>query len=118
MPVRRRLGQGPARFARDVLRHVRSNGADGWHRIDEMTGYDGAGIRPDEWRLPDQHLVENAAERVEIAAVVHVLFAVGLLGAHVSRRPHGQAGLRDTVTTGRGHGQCNAEVGDDRVTGL
>ena len=51
------------------------------------------GIGP-EWRLSAQHVIERDAQRVEIATVVQG-FSLGLLRAHVQRRAHRRARLRD-----------------------
>ena len=48
---------------------------------------------PGERRLAGQHLVEHAAERVDVGAGVDVALAARLLGAHVGRRADGEAGL-------------------------
>ena len=77
----------------------------GDHRLNR-----GSGVR----RLARQHLVEQAAEAVDIGPGVEAAFAGGLLRAHVARGAEGEAGLRHPVAAGVAHGQRDAEVGDQR----
>ena len=47
-----------------------------------------------EWRLAGEHLIAGDAERIDVASRIE-RFALDLLGAHVQRRAHRHAGLRE-----------------------
>ncbi len=64
----------------------------GGHGLD-VAGHHHHGVLVDEGRVPDQHLVEQDAERVEIAAGVE-RSALRLLGGHVAGGAEDRAGLR------------------------
>ena len=70
---------------------------------------------PGERRLADEHLVQHAAEAVDVAPGVDVLAAERLLRAHVVRRADGHAGLGQLLAAGLAHRPRDAEVGDQRV---
>ena len=74
--------------------------------------------RPRERRLADEHLVQHASERVEVAPPVHRL-AGGLLGAHVRRACRPIAPICVSVEPVRRCGVrqrlADPEVGDERV---
>ena len=77
---------------------------------DDLLGR-GAGMR----RVPGEHLVEHAAERVDVAPGGDLLLGGGLLGAHVVRRAERHAGLGHPAA-GRGtQRQRDAEVGHHRA---
>ena len=57
--------------------------------------------RAGERRLAGEHLVQHAAEAVEVAPPVDRRVAAGLLGAHVGRRADGEAGLGEPLAAGR-----------------
>ena len=80
----RQLGQRPGHDRR----HHRGRAAERGRGLREMLRGDGLRTGPVEWRLAGQHLVEHAAERVDVTARIHEAFAAGLLGAHVHRRSH------------------------------
>ena len=66
-------------------------------------------------RRAGEHLVEHAAQGIEIAPAIHVLVAGRLLGAHVRRRSHGEAGARRAHLARQLDHVRDAEVGDVRV---
>ncbi len=66
-------------------------------------------------RLPGQHLVEHAAQRVDVAPGGDLLLGGGLLGAHVVRRAEAEAGLGHPAARRGAHGQGDAEVGHHRA---
>ncbi len=90
-----------------VERTVRSVG----HRIDGMPRHDGLHRRALERRISREHLVEQAAERVDVAARVDVALSRRLLRAHVARRPQRQPGLGQFLAAHRAHRPCDTEVG-------
>ena len=65
-------------------------------------------------RMARQHLVQHAAERVDVGARGDLLLGGRLLGAHVVRRAERQAGLGHPPAGRRAHRQRDAEVGDHR----
>ena len=71
-------------------------------RLQAVPRHDRGERRSSERGLPDEHLVEGAAERVDIGAAVHLPGLVPLFGGHVHRRPHGGSRLRQTIGTGGG----------------
>jgi hypothetical protein len=84
----RRLGQHP--------RHDRLRGA------------------PGERRVADQHLVGDAAQRVDVGAGGDLALAHRLLRAHVGRRPERHAGLGHAGAAGLARGERDPEVGHQR----
>ncbi len=70
-----------------------------------------------EWRLAGQHLVQHAAETVEVAPAVDGLVTGCLLGAHVSGRTDRHARARECGDTlrRRAHRLADAEIGHHRV---
>ena len=106
----RSTGSWPGRGQRVVHRlgHVAGDAHLG-NGGDEPLGDDRLGRGAGEWRLPGQHLVQDAGQAVQVGAAVHVGRAGSLLGAHVGRRAHYHAGLGE-----RGVGAqrlADAEVG-------
>ncbi len=66
-------------------------------------------------RLPDQHLVQHAAQRVDVRRWSDVLFPRGLLGAHVVGGANAQTCLGEPGTGGPRYGQRDPEVRDQRT---
>ena len=66
-------------------------------------------------RLPGQHLVEHAAQGVDVGACRQVAFRRRLLRRHVVRRAERQPRLRHPPSTGRAHREGDPEVGHDRI---
>ena len=64
--------------------------------------------------LAYQHLVQHTAQGVQIASAVDRL-ARRLLRAHVGRRAHGSAGLREGLGIHGAHGLPDSEVRHHRV---
>ena len=70
-----------------------------------------AGTFRDERRSPDEQLVGDAAERVQVGAVIDRARGTRLLGCHVQRRAHQRAGLRVPHVRRRGVRQLgDAEI--------
>ena len=108
-------GSAPAR-GHDRVVHRLGHVAHGAHvrdRRDEPLGDDRLRGGAGEGRLPGQHLVQHAAEAVEVAPAVHRGVAGGLLGAHVGRRADRHAGLGDRAV-GPAQRLADAEVGHQR----
>ena len=95
--------------------HGLPDGPDPGHGLDHAPGNDRLGGRPGIRRLPGEHLVEHAAEGVDVGAAVDVRVAGRLLGAHVVRRAEGEPGLGQAVAGRGGEGPRDPEVGDDRL---
>ena len=94
-----------------VSRTVRTEGTGLRHPLgdDGLRGRSGVG------RLPRQHLVQHAAQCVEIAPAVDLPLGHRLLRAHVGRRADGEAGLRQALAPGGVDRPGDAEVGHPRV---
>ena len=73
---------------------------------------------PRERRLPGQHLVQDAAQRVEVAAAVQIALPGRLLGAHVRGCADRDAGVGQPIAARGVHGARDAEVRDHRVPAL
>ena len=113
-PVGRQLLQGGMHRLGDVagdgLPQRRDLGRLGGHHL----GDDRLRRRPAEGRLAGEHLVEHAAQRVDVAARVELALAHRLLGAHVLRRAERHPGLGHPGA-GLAGGERDAEVGDERA---
>ena len=93
-------------------------GADRRQRRQHLLRHDRLRGRPGERRRPAQHLIEHAAEAVDVAPPVHLRRAAGLLRAHVGRRPDGEARLGEAlVARGLARGG-DAEVGHDGLVAV
>ncbi len=96
----------------EVLIHVRDERARRDHILLE-DGEDGRERRrPDEGRTPDEGLVEDRADRVDVDGRRERARPPRLLGGHVARRPDDGARLRE-LRVGA-HLLREAEVGDER----
>ena len=69
-----------------------------------------------EGRPAGEHLVEHAAQRVDIAARIR-LIARRLLGTHVRRSADAHARARESLADGRVQRARDAKVGDERMPG-
>ena len=67
--------------------------------------------------LADEHLIQHAAQRINVTAAVH-RFTHCLFGAHVRRRAHAHPDLGEGVARDVAHGLADAKVGDHRVAVL
>jgi hypothetical protein len=65
--------------------------------------------------MPGEHLEENAAEAVDVAASID-FYPGGLLGTHVRRGPDGNAGSRQLLIASDLDRSSNSEVRDDGMT--
>ena len=72
--------------------------------------------RPSEWRRASQHLIEHAAQRIDVAPPVQVALGTDLLGTHVGRRAHGEPSLGYVVAGRLGNGPRDAKIGDHCLT--
>jgi len=107
--------QRPGQAALDRLGYFRAPGANRWQRRQHLLRHEGLRGRPGERRLSAQHLVEDAAEAVDVAAPVHLRRATGLLRAHVGRRADREPDLGQALAArGLARGG-DAEVGHDRL---
>src|SRR5439155_26174630 len=71
-----------------------------------------------ERRLTRQHLVQDAAQAVEIASAVELLLARRLLRAHVGRGAHRDPRFSEPLPTGYRDRAPDPEVADDRMARL
>ena len=85
---------------------------------DEVLAHQDLCRRPGEWRLPGEHLVEHARQRVEVAAAVQVSLAGGLLRAHVGGSTDRHAGGGERLRTRSIHCPRDPEIRDDGVAAL
>jgi hypothetical protein len=81
-PIRGTFRQRDLDRALQVFGHRVSNDPGAGHRLLKFLGEDGLRNRAGEWRIPGEHLEEDAPERVDIASRVQ-LIADGLFRAHV-----------------------------------
>ena len=66
-------------------------------------------------RIPSEHFVEHARERVHIGAGAQIPVRGGLLRAHVMRGPQAEPGLGHSPTAGGRHREGDPEVRDHGV---
>src|SRR5439155_8319521 len=69
-------------------------------------------------RLTRQHLVQDAAQAVEIASAVELLLARRLLRAHIGRGAHRDPRFSEPLPTGYRDRARDPEVADDRMACL
>ena len=118
-PIRRRAGQCSRHDAVDAGGQPLANARQCAWGLGQPARDDRLDGRPGERRLAGDHLVEHAAQAVDVGSGVEVSLAGALLRAHVRRRAHDDAGAGETVVTaGRADRAADAEVGDQRVAVL
>ncbi len=108
-----RLGEGPHHRRIHCWRDGAARAGERPRVLGDAPGDDRLGRGPGEWRFAGHHLVEHAAERVDVGAAVEVGLAAGLLGTHVGRGADGEPGLGERAGILGGPG--DAEVGHQRV---
>ena len=110
------LGHRAAHGGVERRRDLMAAGAGPRHGLGEVLRGQRQGRGPGVGRLPGQHLVQGAAEGVDVGAVVERRVGGGLLRAHVLRRPERDADGGDRGVRPRpGHGAGDPEVRDDGV---
>ena len=90
-------------------------GAEVGDRLGQSLGDDDLGRRAGIWRLTGEHLVEHAAERVDIGTGIEVPLGHGLLGTHVLRSADAQAGFGQPFFGFDGECLGNPEVRNEGV---
>jgi hypothetical protein len=106
---------------RECRRNIRAAIRQRRRRLGEMRRGDRASRPTAERVSAGEHLVRDDAERVEVRAMIRRRVAHGLLGRHVRRRPHRDAGggeirvRRRRVLCGGGERLGDTEVGDHSV---
>ncbi len=115
-PLSRVLGEGPGQRLLDRHRHGGAKGADRGGRLHHVLGHHRPGARAGKGGLPSQHLEQDAAQAVEVAAAVQVSVRAGLLRAHVLRGTDGDPGVGPPIGTRRPNGARDSEVGYHRLT--
>ena len=113
--VLRLLHQASADDGDDGRRHVRSGDVDQRRIHREMLGQHALEAGPAERHPPGEHLVDHAAEAVDVAAAVHRRRRGRLLRAHVGRGADGEADTGQRGAAGQADRPRDAEVGDHRV---
>jgi hypothetical protein len=101
-----------------IRRHRPAGGADTRRGLAQPPGEDRRDAATGGGRLAGQHLVRHAAQRVQVAPPVQVLFPARLFRAQVRRRADDDARRRQTLGAGRRNRQRDAEVGHAGVTRL
>ena len=107
-PVGRRLGERAGDRPLHRLGHGLPDGPDPGHRLDHAPGNDRLGGRAGVRRLAGEHLVEHAAEGVDVGAAVDERVGGRLFGAHVVRRAEGESGLGQAVAATRWRGPARS----------
>ena len=115
--VGRCLGQCAGDDALDRLGGHRPQGADRGRGLRHRAGDDHLGRRPGEGRIPGEHLVENAAEGIDVGASVQLARARRLLRAHVVHGADGQAGGGEPSPAGERQRARDAEVRQHTLAG-
>ena len=101
-----------------MRRHRVANVTDLGCRLAHPPGEGCLGRRRGKGRLARQHLVQHAAESVDVAPRVDRRLTQGLLGRHVGGRADGEPGRRQLRGRGTAHGAGDAEVGHHGVAAL
>ncbi len=114
-PVRRELLQRLADGGVHVGRHGLAGGGGGDRQSLDDLAQHGLGRVARIGRLAHQHLEEHAGQGVDVGRGADGLIARGLLRAHVVRRAHAQARLREPRAA-CAHRQGDSEVGDQRLS--
>ncbi len=114
-PVGRDLGQRDFDRRLDGVRYVWADDLQRGRRVGPMAGEHRLGRAAVKRRLPGQHLVQHAPERVEIAPPVDAGVAARLLRTHVLRRPDREPALGEPLASRNGDRAGDAEVGHDGV---
>ncbi len=96
------------------LGHGRPRGAERRRGLGEAPGDHALGRRAGERLRPGQHLVQHAAQAVDVAPAVRLGLARGLLRAHVGRRAHRDARLGEVLPACHADRLRDPEVGDQR----
>jgi hypothetical protein len=113
-----RLREGARQRRCHLSRHAWPDVGDRSCFAGEVLMHDRLRRRPGEGRLPGEHLVQQAAERVLVAAAVEILVASRLFGTHVAGCADRDARLGEGGPARRGDRPRDAEVRDDRVPAL
>ena len=113
--VGRHLGERAHHGLLHALRHGGAHGPKRRHRIHRVARQQLLGGGPDERRLAREHLVQHAAERVQVAPSVQLPAGAGLLRAHVRGGAEREPGLGQPVLAGGGDGARDPEVRHDRL---
>ncbi len=90
-----------------------TNASNGRDRIGEPLRYDRLRGGTRVGRLACQHFIGHARQRVDVRAVIDILDARGLLGAHVRRCADGHAGLGQLLAAGHADCACDSKIRDD-----
>ena len=114
-PIRRSLGQRLRQRRFDAGRHRLPHHRDPGRGLAPLLRQDRLRRRPGVGRLTAQHLVQHAAQGVDVGPAVHLIRPARLLGAHVGRRAHRQARLRDPRAPGLLDRPGDPEVGHHGV---
>ena len=88
------------------------------HRLAQALGEDHLGGTAGKWELARQHLVHDAAERIEIAPAVELVLAGRLLRTHVGRGAESESGRGELLPTRGAHRPGDAEVRHHRLVAL
>ena len=112
--IDRRPLQGRLQSARDRARHAFAQRLHVGRRLHESLGDHRLRVGSRERGLADEHLVEHAAERVEVAAPIDAL-ADRLFRTHVRRGADADPCLRERVAPRVAHCLADAEVGHERM---
>ena len=81
----------------DCRRHLRPKCAQWLRFFGDMFCHSRQRTRATQRRLTGEHLVQDAAERIDIARHADIAVTRGLLGTHVLRSPQCDAALRDRL---------------------
>ena len=111
-PIRREPLQGPVNGRLHVRRYGGAMLADRRGRAGDDATKDRLGTRPRVRRLARKAFVQNTAQGVDVRRGPHDLVPGRLLGAHILRRSHTEAGRCQPIGPACAHRQGDAEVGD------
>ena len=93
-PIGRRPGEHPRHRLLEPVGHGIPHRAQARHGLERLPRQDRLRRPPGERQVPRQHLVQHAAEAVEIAATIKLVDPLRLLRAHVAGRADGDTRAR------------------------
>ena len=114
-PVGRGHGEGPVDRLLDGLRHARAQRPHVRQRLEHPLSDHGLRRASRVRDLAGEHLVQDAAEAVEVRPAIHTRRAVRLLWAHVGGRAHRHARGRQVLSVSDLQRPGDAEIRDQRV---
>ena len=101
----------------ELVRHRAPNDLDRRRHFHRVPRHDRDRVRPGEWHLTNEHLIQHAREAIHVTAPIDVI-AAELLGTHVGGGANRHARLRQLLAAGVLDHSRNAKVGDNSMAAM